>query len=100
MYEIQTTTIAQGNTTEALFNDHVTGPEVHQRENLNDMNREVIIANKVDSSLLPLAPEIQESKETDDPPSVRTVRDVDEMYSDDNDGKIARVDRCCFLWFC
>ena len=27
-------------------------------------------------------------------------KDIDDMYNDDNDGKIAKGEKCCFFWFC
>jgi hypothetical protein len=100
VYEIQTTTKAEMNTTEELFTEPVTDsvvpkPGIPSR----DMNQELVIDNDADSSI-PLTAESTENNESGHAQQVATQKDVDGMYRDDNDGIIAKGDRCCFFWFC
>ena len=61
------------------------------------VNQEIIAGNIADVSYIPRA---LKPNQIEDAQPAATSRDEGEMYRDDNNGKIAKADRCCFFWFC
>ena len=101
-----TTTKAEVNTTEEFFTESVNTGVLLQDDG------KVIGAPHVESTTDPIAvatvavvAEMKDDRISSDdvPVVVATSRDagLDEMYNDDNDGKISKRERCCFfMWFC
>ena len=95
VYEIETTTKAEVESTEEFFTDPVV---VDQGMLLRTaVNQEIIAGNIADVSYIPRA---LKPNQIEDAQPAATSRDEGGMYRDDNDGKIAKADRCCFIWFC
>lgn len=98
MLEIQTTTKTEvnNNNTEEFFTE---AADAGDEKNIVESNEVSVIEPNVEATM-PIVPETKEDGISEDVQTNATTRDVDEMYNDDNDGKILKRERCCFLWFC
>jgi hypothetical protein len=97
--EIQTTTKTLSNNAEELFTDPVL---LNSGITTEESNQESI-KNEHAGTNTPIIPEIKDDLPVvnDSAQPVVVSRDVvDGVYSDENDGKIAKGERCCFLCFC
>jgi hypothetical protein len=103
MLEIQTTTKIEANNTEEFFTEAVTTTGMEQLPvdgtNISEPHEESATEPDAEATI-PIVPETKDDRISEDVQTDAASREVDEMYSDDNDGKIQKRERCCFLWFC
>lgn len=98
--EIQTTTKHMANKTDTPF----TEPEIdsvltHSGKTQEELNQESSITENVVTTVQKFQ-ETADGLATDNANHAVASKDIDDMYNDDNDGKIAKGEKCCFFWFC
>lgn len=88
------------NKTDAPF----TEPEIdsvltHSGKTQEELNQESSITENVVTTVQKFQ-ETADGLATDNANHAVASKDIDDMYNDDNDGKIAKGEKCCFFWFC